>query len=102
MFSAVVAVRLRERLAATTAYTASLELSRVTRAISFNLWRFDAAFPSQPIVEGPGEAGSGSAAISMKSILWEYGADIAWFAGTFSSKRRKWPNKHHRMSIALI
>ena len=29
-------------------------------------------------------------------------ADIAWFAGAFSSKRRMWPNSRHRISITAL
>ena len=46
--SAVVAARLREQPAPTTAYTASLELFCVIYAIQFCLMRFVAAFPWQP------------------------------------------------------
>ena len=48
MSSVVLAARLREQPAPTTAYTASLELFCVIYAIQFCLMRSSTAFPSQP------------------------------------------------------
>ena len=82
--SVVVAARLREQPAPTTAYTASLELFCVIYAIQFCLMRFGAAFPSQPWSFGARRSAAGrcqasrggwfwSAAMSLKSLRFEIG-----------------------------
>ena len=70
--------RLHEQLALPPAYTASLQLLFcVVCSTGFYFWRSDAAALGRP-------------RCPWSPSVWKY-ADIVWFAGASSSKRRMWP-----------